>query len=138
MKTKLFFALSLFSLTLVARPQSMPQMPSMLNCRATTCIYGHAGFCEPGEFQKIVLNKLQTENPEWDNQAGTRYAEAGDDKVTLDFSDGDQYSRFVFRKDDIEEFVEGRKQTVPGTYEDGYDWADGYHTRAFLALSCTR
>ena len=117
-----------------------PPLPNGLLCRATACIFGEPVFCRPADFSRIAIKGIQSQHPKWDDTDGEVEIAKDNDKVTLNFGldDADQYSFFTFRKDDIWAFQHGRLRALPGTYEDGYDWADGYHTRALLAVTCNR
>lgn len=133
---KFSFALSIF---LVASSSlfATAELPDRLSCSALSCVYGDAAFCNVEELLGFSLSQIRSGRPQWEGDSAGRLS-TEDDKVLLDFSDGDQVSKLTFRKEDALDLSLGKKATLPGTYEDGYYWADGYHTRALFALSCTR
>lgn len=115
--------------------QPLPSIPNALACKGMMRIYGEPAFTNLSYYGEIKLTQLNTE-PAWNEKIGEIRHELHDDKVTIDFSDGDQYSSFTFRKDDLGALHRGDIKLLSGVYEDGYDWADGSHTRAAILVHC--
>ena len=115
--------------------QPLPPLPNALACEGVIRIYGDPAFLNMSFYSHIRLTNLD-EKPKWADLTGEIRHEDYDDKLTIDFSNGDQYSVFVFRKDDLESFHRGEITTLSGMYADGYDWADGFHTRAAILVHC--
>jgi hypothetical protein len=76
----------------------------------------------------------------WDGTVGVIRLDNDNNKTVLDFGvaagGGDQYSEFTFRNDDIQRFTSGDVKTLRGLYEDGFDWTNGYNTRAQIVVEC--
>lgn len=115
--------------------QPLPPLPNSLSCDGVMAIYGDPSFSDLSFFRGIKLTHLNHE-PTWQGAIGEIRHELSDDKVTIDFSNGDQYSSFMFRKDDLRAINQGTIKRLSGIYEDGYDWADGFHTRAAILVHC--
>ena len=58
--------------------------------------------------------------------------------VDLDFSEGDQYSNFIFETKDWVSFWKTSQKTLNGYYVDSFSWADGDHIRAKFSIVCQR
>lgn len=118
-------------------------MPQALQCQATTCVYGDSQFCNADLLGRLSLSNLQQAAAVRLHQAGESrdgmlLVDPKSDKVKIDFASGDQYAIFTFRKDDILALNDGSTARLRGSFEDAYDWADGYHTRALFALECQK
>ena len=113
-------------------------LPNALQCKAVMEVYGDPKRQDLAEYQNIQLHHLNSEELKWGLEAGV--LKTYDDKIVLDFGvgahGGDQYSSFTFLADDVSAYLAGKQETLSGVYEDGYDWADGYHTRALLVVHC--
>ena len=140
----LLIALSLVGGLAVADVQTPASLPGMLNCDSVYDVYGKKDVYPRETFAKLTA--LTDKSAHWANgdytEDGVVTQSQDDDKVVLDFgvgaTGGDQYSTFTFRKDDLKACAKGKLASLPGLYEDGYDWADGYHTRSLLVLRCTK
>jgi hypothetical protein len=119
--------------------QAAVKFPSQLVCEAVgDCIAGYENFCEADFYFPAVL-----ENPA--DNVGSLYDPANEmsdeelqKKVKLDFSQGDQYSFYFFDAQAMTELAQGTVDKIEGTYEDGFDWTNGYNTRARFRVECVR
>ena len=128
----LLFILSMFA----AMASPAWSQSSGLDCSARICVFGDISFCRTEDYTDIAIKNFESDTPVWNGELGQRLSNNVDDKVQLDFSAGDQYAIFTFRKDDLAALKRDPSKTLLGTFEDGYTWADGYHTRALLSISC--
>jgi len=58
------------------------------------------------------------------------------DDLILDFSQGDQYQFFIFKGIDLAKLANGEIPQVNATFEDGFDWTNGYNTRSQEDFIC--
>ena len=129
-----FLALSLLAASTKLMASETPFRVSALSCQTVSCIYGDSTFCNPTRSRTLSLKKLKSEAPLFNNQQGSLDLSSSDGRVRLDFSDGDQSEIFEFRTEDLAAFKKG--SVLRGTFEDGYQWDDGYHVRAYFAIEC--
>lgn len=116
-------------------------LPSSLQCRATSCVFGDTGSCDINLFSSIKLTgiNMTTSELKWGAKDGRIGIDEFSDKVTLDFSTEEQINYFTFRKADIAALQAGRTTTLPGLLEDGRESEQqGYRTVALFAVSCSR
>jgi hypothetical protein len=83
---------------------------------------------------KIDGQNLSLSSNNSSNQQGTVVMK--EDELTLDFSWSDQYSFFVFPKELAQDILSGKLEEIKGTWEDGFDWSNGYNTRAQFSVIC--
>lgn len=143
-KMLMLLSLVLTSAFAFASPTEVTPLPSALHCDSVLSVYG-----KPGVFHRkafAALTDISQKKAHWSEGVNSNegVVQEGDenDKVVFDFGvgavGGDQYSTFTFRKDDLFAMSRGTLSRISGLYEDGYDWADGYHTRELLVIECTK
>lgn len=123
--------------TAQAKPAAL-RLPEALDCKAVLEVYGNPTRQNLENYQHVKLRNLTSDELKWGSETGV--LKTYDDKIVFDFGvgahGGDQYSSFTFLADDFEALLSGKQSLLSGVYEDGYDWADGYHTRAQYVVHC--
>ncbi|HYX32860.1 MAG TPA: hypothetical protein VE954_07080 [Oligoflexus sp.] len=99
---------------------------------------GHPNFCDASTYFATPVVILQPEQFAADAYDPSDVLSADDleKKVKLDFSQSDQYSFYFFNRDDMSALAAGELDKIQGTYEDGFDWVNGYNTRAKFNIEC--
>jgi hypothetical protein len=136
----LFIFSSVCLLSINAYAKGPGTYPAKLTCTALgDCIAGYPNFCEADFYFPVTVVIEQPENLQVNpyDPSEVLSAEELQTKVKLDFSQGDQYSFYFFDRDDMSALVEGPLDKIQGTYEDGFDWVNGYNTRAKFNIECT-
>ena len=116
--------------------------PDTLYCTGIKCLDGLTDFCNTNDFNAEEISQINTKNHlHWNgDDKGILTIDKDSQKVILDFGfgphGGDQYLTFTFSIEDLMQLSNNKINQVSGLYEDGFDWADGYHVRALMLLSC--
>ena len=129
-----------------ARAGSLPQIPQKLACKAVGCLPVPDSSCDLKSYQHMELKRqgkgMDVSWKDGDGSSTDGVLFEQENQVIYDFGvrahGGDQYYSFTFKREALEDLAAGRVNEVGGEYEDGYDWADGYHSRVSLLMSCTR
>lgn len=139
-----YFMKSVFILSLLLTVSTFAsenvKWPRRLKCTGVVCLPGSLeNFCKPGARPTIYFPKPEMIK----NPVGQEAYDHHNDRklnglVSLDFSDGDQYAFYTFKAADVAALSGKRVNVIQGVFEDGYDWTNGYNTRARMTVSCTR
>ncbi len=137
------------ALAIIAMPSARATFahPS-LRCEAIACLGDKGSTCRLDSWKPFEL-EVQANGREvlWKESTMTAPVrgvihEITDSLIIYDFGvgahGGDQYSEFSFATDALHALSAGKVESVIGHYEDGYDWADGYHSRAQIQVRCTK
>lgn len=117
-----------------------------LTCNGVKFIEGFPDFSNISDYLPRTIQNINEQNifngeiELWDKTFRVGTGEIlTSTNVDLDFSEGDQYSNFLFKKDEWESFWKSRQQTIlSGFYVDSFSWADGDHIRAKFLIECRR
>ncbi len=134
---KKLLAIVTLALSTSTQANSFKSIPDTLACYGERNIFGSSTSVVPSAYKNIQLINLNKE-PTWDEASGRIVIEPHDDKIKIDFTDGDQYSAFIFRAEDLQALSKDKLKSIIGMYEDGYDWSDGYHTRIAIVVQCRK
>jgi hypothetical protein len=127
-------------LALIFISQTYSQSPIFeIRCEAGAFLAGYPNFNRPEDYFPINLKFF--ENQVIMNIIGASWTRKGSlqensGNLKIDFSFSDQGSFFEFQGDQIKQLLEGKTEHINGTYEDGFDWSNGYNTRARFETSC--
>jgi hypothetical protein len=137
------------AIAIIAMPSAQATLayPS-LKCEAIACLGDKGSTCRLESWKPFQL-EVQANGREvlWKESTTSEPArgvilESTDSLIIYDFGvgahGGDQYSEFSFATDHVHALSAGKIASITGEYEDGYDWADGYHTRAQIQVRCTK
>lgn len=80
--------------------------------------------------QKVFLNSNNYKN------RPSSSIQSNQEGLRIDFGQSDQYEFFTFPKEVADDLLQGKLQEVRGFYEDGFDWSNGYNTRAKFSILC--
>jgi hypothetical protein len=138
MMIRYFFAISFsFFLSALSFAQEVVKFPAVLSCQSLgNCIAGHPNFCEASTYFPAVIEQPEAHAAEVYDPSGVLTEEEISSKIMLDFTNGDQYSFYFFNAADMKALTEGQLSSIQGTYEDGFDWVNGYNTRAKFNIEC--
>ncbi|WP_141734070.1 hypothetical protein [Oligoflexus tunisiensis] len=131
----------LASLSTQAAAQEAVEFPSRLICDAVgDCIAGLENFCEADFYfpEPVVMEQPAQYSGSTYDPTGELSEEELLTMVKLDFSEGDQYSFYFFKASAMTQLARGEIDKIQGTYEDGFDWTNGYNTRARFRVECVR
>lgn len=123
-----------------ASAKTTQTFPSKLVCVAQgNCVAGYENFCDASIYfpEPVIIEQPETFAADLYDPSEILTEEELQKSVKLDFSQGDQYSFYFFNQDDMSALASGQLETIQGTYEDGFDWVNGYNTRAKFNIECT-
>ena len=117
-------------------PQANVKFPNSLKCKDILCALGRDG-CQASD-AALEIREINSSNGPLilDSTRGVIEQKADSDRVTLNFSDGDQMSTITFLKDDVAELSAGKTKSIRGIRDVGYWWMDGDHTDAVFVTEC--
>lgn len=137
MKSCFLALLSCLSLSSLALAKESVKFPDHLTCQSIgDCVAGLPDFCKSADYFPQVIDELPSSADKTYDPSGILTEDELSTKVMIDFTDGDQYSFYFFDANDMTALAEGRVSQIQGTYEDGFDWVNGYNTRAKFKISC--
>lgn len=124
---------------------SIHSQSTFYKCEAGKDIDGYPGFRDDSSIyfpfaltlsndKSVVYTRIEKANHRWDAQC---FVSSDNGILRFDFGQSDQYN-FVQFSLKFEEFLKGDKQTVQGFFEDGFDWSNGYNTRARFEMTCSK
>ncbi len=114
------------------------KLPAQVSCQSLgDCTSGYPQFCESSTYFPMIVEDLAAHFGELYDPSGLLSESELAGKIKIDFTDGDQYSFYFFNVEDMKALAEGRVDSIQGTYEDGFDWVDGYNTRAKFTVECS-
>ncbi|NDD92283.1 hypothetical protein EBZ37_09385 [bacterium] len=117
----------------LAMPALASSLPEKLVCTGTKFLAGEKNFSDPTDyFPRTITPGKATPNP-----MGP-WVSAKNGTVTLTYIDGDQYEVYSFSQSDLDEFTAQSTNRIQGTFEDGFEWSNGYNVRARFAIDCRR
>lgn len=128
-------ALSALFLGLTFNTAKATNFPSALQCNGVEVFNGDPNFLNLAWYQNMPLRHLD-EEPEWEGRFGDIREGETADEVVVDFTSGDQYAFFTFKKSEVEKLKNGEISSLKGVFEDGFDW-DHYYVRASIGVRCT-
>jgi hypothetical protein len=123
--------------------------PKTLKCDAGQFVRGLKDFNDPSGYFPIFIhwNSLELAQMSTDANPPSRDPDiigatpgnvrSGHGIVRFEFIDGDQYSLFDLGSKDLQDLEKGKVSEIHGTFEDGYDWVNGYNTRAVFQMKCS-
>jgi hypothetical protein len=110
--------------------------PSAIKCNAVNYVFGVDRFAQDfASYNPLNVSLITTEV---DFLSNIR-EDLENDRVTIDGGDGgDQHRNYTFLPADLAALGTGTVDKIRGLFEDAYDWADGFHTRALLVIECMK
>lgn len=121
-----------------------------LNCEGIKFVEGYEDFSNISDYLPRIIKNIKEsdilhgsieiwEGNRKDGNGEIRYSPEIN-QVTLDFSDGDQYSEFLFQISEWELLKGGKGSDaeIKGFYVDSFSWSDGDHVRAKFEIQCKR
>jgi len=116
-----------------------------LNCNGVKFIEGDPNFSNISEYFPTTIKQINEQNlldgplELWESGESIATGQITVSTVVdLDFSDGDQYSNYIFETKDWVSFWKTNQKSLSGYYVDSFSWADGDHTRAKFLINCER
>lgn len=106
------------------------------------CVGRMLVFAGPNSSSLPVQASLHLDAPastvRWAADLGTLVDTGERDTVRLEFSDGADRRTFTFQREALRSLSMGYVDAVRGLYEDGFIFADGFHTRSMEVVECRR
>ncbi len=132
---------SLFCLVVLssyAMAQEQLSVPPKLLCVAQgDCVKGLDNFCAAAQYFPTTIDETLDHIVTAYDPSGTLSKAELQTRLMIDFFDGDQYSFYLFDAQEMSQLARGLAKNVHGTYEDGFDWVNGYNTRARFNIECS-
>ncbi|HTL11717.1 MAG TPA: hypothetical protein VL588_04480 [Bdellovibrionota bacterium] len=128
--------LTSFALALGLSTAASAGLPETMTCDGIKALEGVPAFMVISDYLPATIHPgmatVEFEGPFVEVESGTTSLTYHPD------GDGDQYSIYRFATADLDAFAAGKKPTVEGTFEDGFDWSNGYNVRAKFSIKCHR
>ncbi len=110
-----------------------------ISCIYKETIFAEHGFDDPTMYFPINLKIINNDRIVFINSAKKEvntHVITIKDMIHVDWGQSDQHNSLIFSENEYKTFLMANYTSIETIFEDGFDWIDGYHTRAKFKTTC--